>query len=516
MRRTKELRIIEMLRLSEMGMSQREIAASSGCGKSTVGEVLKLCKDKGIDHETAVRMSDEQLHAALYPSDPDKAPMNTEPDWKAIHEELAQHKNLNLQFMWEEYRKQNPDGLSYSRFCEHSRQYRKESGRQVSLYQERRAGEIMEVDWIGDTLPCVMDNTTGEAIMAHFFAAVLGYSLYPYVEAFPNELEISWITANVNALHYYGGVPRVIIPDNCKTAVKTPKYYEPIINSAYWEFAQHYEVAIIPARVKKPKDKPAVEQSVGWLETWLLGKLMKQQFFSFHELNKTIIKYIRELSVKEFQKREGSRWSEFIRIDKPALRPLPAQRYEIADVVFRTVGDNYHVEYADFYYSVPYTAHKEQVTLRATSAMIEILNKDHIRVASHERRYIASEGRYVTNEDHMPPNHKAVYQSRRFDGDRYRGWAKKIGENTYFIIESLLSKGKVEEQGYKSCMGVLQLSKKYGGERLEAACKRARRIGSHTYSTINGMLKNDMENDNTGAPRSTPEHENIRGSGYYR
>jgi len=510
-----KVKIIEMLRLSELGITQRDIAASSGCGKSTVGEVLKLCKDKGISHESAKQMTDEQLHNILYQKAPDKAPMVPEPDWKAIHEELAKYKNLNLQFMWEEYRKQYPDGLSYSRFCEHSRQYRKEAGRQVSLYHERKAAEIMEVDWMGDTLPCVMDKNTGEIITAHFFVAILGYSLYPYSEAFPNELEINWITANVNALHYYGGTPRMIIPDNCKTAVKTPKYYEPIINSAYWELSQHYEVAIVPARVKKPKDKPAVEGGVKWLETWLLGQLRNQQFFSFHELNKTIIKYIRELSVKEFKKREGSRWSEFIKIDKPALRPLPAHRFEIADVVFRTVGDNYHIEYADFYYSVPYTMHKEKVTLRATSAMIEIFNKDHVRVASHERRYIASDGRYVTNEDHMPANHKVVHQSRQFDGNRYRSWAEKIGENTYFIIDSLLSSGKVEEQGYRSCMGVLQLSKKYSEARLEAACKRARLIGSHTYSTINGMLKNGMENGIKGDPKPTPEHENIRGSGYY-
>jgi len=510
------MKIIEMLRLSEMGMPQRDIAASGGCGKSTVGEVLKLCKDKGLTHETASQMTDKELQAALYPKSPVKASANPEPDWKAIHEELAKHKNLNMQFIWEEYRKQYPNGLSYSRFCEHSRQYRKESGRQVSLHHERKAAEIMEVDWMGDTLPCVVDSKTGEVMTAHFFVAILGYSLYPYVEAFPNELEISWITANVNALHYYGGVPRMIIPDNCKTAVKTPKYYEPIINSAYWELARHYEVAIIPARVKKPKDKPAVENSVGWLETWLLGKLRNQRFFSFQELNKAIIKYIRELSIKEFQKREGSRWSEFIKIDKPALRPLPAQRYEIADVVFRTVGDNYHVEYGGFYYSVPYTLYKEQVTLRATSAVIEILNKDHIRVASHERQYVASGGRYATKEDHMPANHKAVYQSRQFDGDRYRGWAKKIGESTYFVIESLLASGKVEEQGYKSCMGVLQLSKKYGEARLEAACNRARQIGSPTYSAINGMLKNGAENAKKNDSRPTPAHENIRGGEYYQ
>jgi len=247
------MRVIEILRMHEMGMTQREIGKSAGCGKSTVGDVLRLCNEKGINHEAASKMTDDELQYALHPKD--EFPKRPEPDWDVIHEELAKHKNLNLQFLWEEYRLQHPeDGLSYSRFCEIYREYRKDAGRQVSLYHERKAGEIMEVDWMGDTLDCVVDASTGEVITAHFFVATLGYSHYPYVEAFPDEQEPAWITAHVNAVNHYGGVPRIITPDCCKTAVITPKYYEPIINSAFWEFAQHYGVAIVPARVKRPKD----------------------------------------------------------------------------------------------------------------------------------------------------------------------------------------------------------------------------------------------------------------------
>jgi len=509
------MKIMEMLRLYETGLSQREIAVSAGCGKSTIGDVIRLCKDKGITYEAAKRLSGNELHAALYPQPQSEYRAKLLPDWKSIHEELAKHKNLNLQFMWEEYRTQQQEGLSYSQFCRLYRQYRKTAGRQVSLYNERKAGELMEVDWMGDTLSCVVDGKTGELITAHFFVAILGYSHFPYVEAFPNEKESAWIAAHVNALSYYKGVPRVILPDNCRTAVKKPKYYEPIINSAYWEFARHYEVAIIPARSRKPKDKPAVEQSIGWLETWLLGKLREQRFFSFAELNKDVMKHVCELSARSFKKREGSRQSEFIKIDKPALRPLPTQKYEIADIVSRRVGDNYHIEYENFYYSVSYTLHGEMVILRATSAMIEIIDKNQIRVASHERRYASSQGRYVTREEHMPPNHRAVHQQRQFDGNRYRSWAKKIGASTQFIIDNLLTSGKVEEQGFKSCMGILQFSKTYGELRLEAACKRARELGSHTYSTVKTILKNGTENVLTSATAATPKHENIRGGGYY-
>ena len=508
------MKIIEVLRLSEMGMTQREIGASAGCGKSTVGDVVRLCKDKGITYETGSQIAENDLQAILYPKRLLNKELASEPDWHSINEELAKHKNLNLQFMWEEYREQHPDGLSYSRFCARFREYRGESGRAVSLYNERKAGELMEVDWMGDTLPCVVDDETGELMGAHFFVSILGYSNYPYVEAFPDEKEPNWIKAHVNALNYYGGTPRIVTPDNCKTAVITPKYYEPIINSAYWEFAQHYEVAIVPARIRKPKDKPVVEQSVGWLQTWLLGRLRKQRFFSFTDLNKTIRIHMRDLSAKPFQKREGSRYSEFIKIDKPALRQLPAHKYEIADVVFRSVSDNYHVEYAGFYYSVPYALHKEKIALRATSTTIEIINKDSIRMASHERRYAIAKGRYVTCEDHMPPNHRVVHQLRQFDGNRYRSWAKKIGESTLFIIESLLTSGKVEEQGYKSCMAILQFTKTYGDKRLEIACRRAREIGSHTYTTVKTILKNGTD-ITPPAPKPTPKHENIRGSEYY-
>jgi transposase len=507
------MKIIEILRLHEMGMTQREIGKSAGCGKSTVGDVLRLCKNKGINHEIASKMTDYELQSVLRPKD--DSSKRPEPDWDAIHEELAKHKSLNLQFMWEEYREQHPeDGLGYSRFCEIYREYRKDAGRSVSLYHERKAGEIMEVDWMGDTLECVVDDSTGEVIAAHFFVSALGYSHYPYVEAFPDEQEPAWLTAHVNALNHYGGLPRIITPDCCKTAVITPKYYEPTINSAYWEFAQHYGVAIVPARVKKPKDKPVVEYSVGWLETWLLGKLRNQFFFSFAELNRAILGHVRELSLREFKQREGSRHSEFIRVDKPALRPLPPHKYEIADIVKRKVGDNYHLEYGGFHYSVPYTQHGKELILRATANTIEVIDKERIRVDSHARKYSTAHGRYVTKEEHMPPNHRAVYQQRQFDGNRYRSWARRIGESTSFIIDSLLTSGKAEEQGYKSCMGVLQFSKTYGEERLESACKRARELGSHTYTTVKTILKNGLESAPAGT-RATPDHVNIRGGGYY-
>ena len=515
MRRVEKMKIVDILRLAETGMGHRAIGSHAGCGKTTIGRLLQTCREKGITHEIAAKMPESELHATIYPES-EKAKEKTlqEPDWRSISEEMAKHPKLNLQFLWEEYREQYPDGKSYSWFCEHYRKYRKAAGREVSLYHERKAGELMEVDWMGVTLPCIVDAVTGEVSEAHFFVATIGYSLYPYVEAFPDEKESNWIRAHVNALAYYGGIPRIISPDNCKTAVKTPKYYEPTINSTYWELAQHYAVAIVPARVQKPKDKPAVEGGVGWLETWLLGKLRNQRFFSYAELNKAILKHLPELTGRAFTKREGSRYSEFIRIDKPALRPLPATKFEQADIKTKHVGDYYHIEYDGFHYSVPYTLHRQQVVLRATATTIEVL-KGHERVASHMRRYNASEGRYSTILSHMPPNHQAVHQSRKFDGQRYRNWAKAVGPNTLFVVDILLNSGKVEEQGYRACMGILQMTQKHDNERLEAACERARALGSPTYTTVKNILKNGVLDAAPQKSKPTPNHENIRGSEYY-
>ena len=315
------------------------------------------------------------------------------------------------------------------------------------------------------------------------------------------------------ALEYYGGIPKIITPDNCTTAVKRAKYYEPVINSAYWEFALHYKVAIVPARVRKPRDKSLAEQSVGWLETWLLGKLRNQQFFSFAELNMAIAEYLIELSDRPYKKLEGTRRSVFEQTDKPMLRPLPEQRYEIADVITKKLGDNYHLEYNGFYYSAPYTLLGEQLIIRATDLSVEILKtSDHQRVAVHRRRYKGN--KYVSEPNHMPSNHRAIYERRQFDAARYRQWASDIGESTFNVIDTILTNGPIEEQGYKSCMAILQFSKKFGSYRLEAACRKARKLGACTYTTVKNILKNGTEESAVKA-KPTPKHANIRGGSNY-
>lgn len=509
MRCVEPVRIIEILRLWEQGYSQREIAASVKCARSSVGEVQRRCREYRLAYHEASTMTDNAIRERLYPA---SGAMNTkpEPDFANIHKQLMERPRLNLQYVWEEYKAANPLGLGYSQFCRRYRQWIDETGKNVVMAREREPGKELFVDWMGDTLGCVTDKETGEVLTAHFFVATLGDSNYPYVEAFLDEKLGSWLCAHVHALAFYGGVPRVIVPDNTKTAVTRPGYYDPKINPAYWDFARHYDVAVIPARIREPRDKSPVEGSVGWLETWLLEWLRGQRFFSIEELNRAIRERVSVLAGRPFQKRAGSRQSVFKEVDKPALRPLPQTCYTYAEYVTRRVPDNYHVEYAGVYYSVPHTLYRQTVTLRATEHVLEVYGSDRERVALHRRQRGGS--RYVTNTAHMPENHRHQHKLNRYDGAKYRKWAGTVGKNTLYVIDVMLKAQHVEETAYRSCMGVLQMEKQYGRERLEAACERARFLNSMTYSTVKNILRNAQDNlSPRPAAKPLPPHGNLRG-----
>jgi len=334
----------------------------------------------------------------------------------------------------------------------------------------------------------------------------MGFSHYPYVEAFPDETEPNWLAGHVHTFEYYGGVPKIVTPDNCKTAITKANYYDPKYNQSYLELATHYGIAVIPARVRKPKDKSVVEGSIGWLSTWLFDWLSGQRFYSFEELNRAIKMRLSELVEKDFKKRPGSRASTFTEYDKPALNPLPATRFVIAGYTVRKVPDNYHVEYDKYYYSVPYVLYKQNVTIRATTTMVEIFNDNRERVALHQRRYMGK--RYVTVKAHMPENHRRQLENSKRTGSEYLSWAATIGVNTQKLINRMLKDQEIEVTAYRSCMGVLQSAKKYSPMLLEEACAKSLQIGSPRYSTVMHYLKNPQY-DNQAAP-PLPRHENLR------
>ena len=510
------MKITEILRLKEMGyFTYREIGESVGCSKTTVGEILSRCKQCGLTYKDAQSMTQDQINELVYPDAFGPKQVKEEPDWEKIHARLQSSKRVNLQYIWEEeYRPEHPDGYSYSRFCAKYAEWKKATGKKVVLPQEREPGKEMFIDWIGDTLPCVTDYDTGEIHDAHFFVTTLGDSSYPFVEAFPDETQLNWNQGHIDALSWYGGLPRIFVPDNCKTAVVHTNLYNPELNHAYRELARHYNVAIIPARIVKPRDKASVESSVGWLETWLLEWLDGKIYFSFEALNHDIRERVSELSKKNFKHREGSRESVFIALDKPNLRDLPPATFEsfITKTVNR-VPNNYHLEYDGFYYSVPYIYYDQPAVMHVFAKKIEIYSKNYERIAIHQRRF--SGRRYVTESIHMPENHRAVVEFRSYNGAYYRTKAATIGESTYKFISTLLESADFEEQAYKSCMGIINFSRKYGDSRVEKACKKALALNSVTYTTLKNILKNHQEDQpllthDTDAESPTPYHENLR------
>jgi len=505
MRCTETMRILEIMRLNNQGLTQLEIATSVNCGRSTVGDILRKCQEYRLDYEEALTMTNEAIRTRLYPR-MKKPVTKIEPDWEEVHKWLGGSKRRNLSYAWEDYRTDNPDGLSYSQYCRRYTKWRESTGKSLTMVQEHEPGKIVYVDWAGDTLDCVVDPSTGELLTAHFFVSAMGLSHFPYVEAFPDETEPNWLVGHVHTFEYYGGVPKVVTPDNCKTAVTKANYYDPKLNPAYLELAKHYGIAVIPARVKRPKDKSVVEGSVGWLETWLLEWLCGQMFYSFDELNRAIRMRLSELVARDFKKRPGSRASVFKELDKPALSALPKSRFEIVKYITRTVPDNYHVEYDNYYYSVPYTLYKRSVTVRASTTLVEVINDNGERVALHQRRYMGK--RYVTINEHMPENHRRHLENSKRTGSDYLSWASTIGVKTQELINRMLKNQEFEVTAYRSCMGVLQSAKKYSPEMLEEACSKSLQIGSPYYSTVMHYLKNPWHESQDTRP--LPRHKNLR------
>jgi transposase len=407
-----------------------------------------------------------------------------------------------------EYRQAHPEGYGYSQFCHRYRQWAKQL--QPMMRQKHRAGEKLFIDYAGQTVP-VVDPETGEVHAVQIFVAVLGASNYTYAEAHTAQTLPNWIGAHVRALAFLGGVPTVLVPDNLKAGVKSPHRYEPDINPTYQEFARHYGLAVIPARSRKPKDKAKVEVGLQVVERWILARLRDRTFFSLTALNKVIRELLTELNNRPMQHLGQSRRELFVELDQPVLRPLPAQPYEYAHWKKVRVHIDYHVAYDKHYYSVPHTLTGKEVDVRATEKTVEIYYRRQ-RQASHVRSRVR--GRHTTQREHMPPAHQAVAD---WSPERFQRWAAEIGPNTTALITTALDGRRHPQQAYRTCLGILGLAKRYGNERLEAACRRALPAGIASYRGVHNILKNKLDQLDRDDPPATalPAHANIRGETYY-
>jgi transposase len=504
-------KIREVLRLKfELGLENRQIARSCRIPHSSVGNYLKRAQQAGLSWPLPPDLGDEGLERGLFP--PDEQPVGASrplPDLAAIHEELRRHKHVTLQLLWQEYKQVHPDGYQYSHYCE---LYARWKGKlDLVLRQDHRGGDKLFVDHAGQTIP-LTDPGSGEVREAYLFVATLGASNYTYAEATEHRDLPSWIGSHDRALAFFGGVPTVVVPDNWKTGVTDPCFYEPELNPTYRAWAQHYGTAVIPARVRKPRDKAKVENGVLVAERWILAALRKRTFFSITEVNQAVRELLVELNHRKFQKLDTTRARLFAEVDRPALKPLPAEPYPYRDWKKVRVHPDYHVEVDRHYYSVPYHYVHEQLEARIGEKTIEIFRCG-LRVALHVRSFAV--GRHTTLDEHRPAQHRHL----EWTSDRMIARGKAVGPATAEVCQRIMASRPHPELGYRSCMGVLRLGKQYTNERLEAACRRALSVNTCSYRSIRSILATGLDRQPVESTPPSPAHDtvhtNVRGSSYY-
>lgn len=504
MARSLEMNFIrEILRLNEeLSLSQRETAKAVGKSRDAVSNVLKMARALDITYSKAIEMKDDELKNLIYPNSNPYRDI-PEPDMEWIDHEMKTHKNMTMMILHQEYLEKYPDGLKYTQFCERYREYI--SSRKISMHVERKCGERMEIDWVGDKLKYT--DASGKQCVACFFVTTLGRSTYPYVEAFPNQSSTSFKLGTIHALEYYGGVPPIFVPDNDKSAVTKASKYDTVLNSSFAELVEYYGAVCIPARVRTPKDKPSVEKSVfDAVERYIMLKIRNEQFHSIDEINKSVWKHLADFVVKPFQKKEGSRESVFINEDKPALLPLPKVRYEIIDSVFAKVNIDYHIEYEHKYYSVPYKYIGEKVEVKAKPLIIEIWHNNE-RICTHPRSY---KNLYTTSIEHMPPNHQAY---NGINQQSFKKWAKTISDDVVEFMNGMFNGVTIEQIRYRGCLGLQKLCRANKNVFIEAI-KLCNENKTYSFKACNEIFKHLL--CITPPPMETPiKNDNVRGKEYY-
>jgi transposase len=502
-------KIKEVLRLKyEAGLSNRAIAGACKISNSTVGDYLKRAEAAGVSWPLE-ETGEVELLKKLFPEIQAEKPGSRYPmpDWQKIKEEQRQ-KGVTLQLLWQEYKEAYPSGYQYSQFCEHYRRWRK-SHIKPSMRKVHQGGGEMEVDYAGVKIP-MTDPESGEVVKVSVFVATLPASNYIYAEAQLGENQKNWNNGHVRAFEYFGGVVKIVIPDNLKTGITKPNYYEPGVSLSYQELAEYYQFAVIPTRIKRPTDKGKVENGVQNVERWVIAPIRKRQFFSLGEVQQAVREQLENLNHKIMQGVGRTRRQEFEAIDLPNLKPLPEKPYEYAERKMATVHIDYHVEFDDHLYSVPFTLIHQSVDIRATEKMVEIFHLGKI-VAIHPRNH--HRGRYSTLQDHMPPNHRFM---KEIDADRLIEWAGHIGHQTSALVQATLRSRTYPEQAYRTCLGILGLARKHSQDDLETACQAAYEARVFSYKAVLQELAFLQTKTTAHSVESLPAHANIRGAEYYQ
>jgi transposase len=498
----------QMLRLAYDGVSAREMGRSLGVARSTIQDNLKRAAAAGLAWPLGAEITDVVLEQRLFARAGVRPGLRrrVEPDWGTLVRE-AKRPGVNLTVLWEEYRDAHPDGYGYSRFCDLFREFE----RRLSpvMRQHHAAGDKVFVDYSGKKVP-IVDPLTGAVREAEIFVAVLGASSLTYAEATWTQTLPDWIGAHVRLFRFLGGVPRLVVPDNLKSGIHKASFYDPELNRSYGMMAAHYGVGVLPARPRKPRDKAKVEAGVRFAQTYILGRLRRQTYFSLAECNAAIAAAVERINAHVMRRLGVSRRALFESLERAALWPLPAADYEYAEWRLARVNLDYHVEAAGFLYSVPHALIREQVDVRLTGRTVEVFHRGQ-RVAAHPRRYGGP--RHGTDPEHMPSAHRRYAE---WTPERFRRWARAIGPETEGLILAVLAHRPHPEQGFRTCLGILRLFRGLDPARAESVSARAVAIGALTYKSIASILANNLDR----APRQKEsaaviDHPNVRGPRYF-
>lgn len=494
-----------------LARSHREIATSAGVSAGSVSGAAKRAELVGLDWAAIKALSDDALDQRLYGPHLNSRVQRPMPDPSAVHLELRRA-GVTLQLLHVEYLDRHPDGYRYTKFCEIYGEWLKRN--KPSMRQVHVAGEKCFVDYSGKK-PHIVDANTGVVTEVELFVGVLGASNLTFARATRTQQVRDFIGAHLLMLERFGGVPGAIVPDQLRSGVSKPCRYEPGAQRTYEEMAQHYGTVILPARPARPRDKAKAEVAVQIAQRWILARLRNEQHFSLESLNERIDELTDELNDRRMKVYGASRRELFERYERAALSPLPDRRYEIAEWETPKMNIDYHVEFDHHYYSVPYQSNREYVEVRATLTTVEILLHG-ARVASHPRSRVR--GGFTTLPEHMPAAHRAHAE---WTPSRIIGWASTIGVSTATLAERILTERPHPEHGYRSCLGILRLSKQYGHARLEAACERALAVGARSYRHVASTLQHGLdriavEGESTATTNTVrPSHPNVRGRDYY-
>jgi transposase len=503
-------RIREILRLCwDLKLGQTKVAQSLGISSSTVNRLLHSAVAAGLTWPLPEELDDPTLERLIYPPPEFRPKTRPEPDWQYVYEQLKS-KGVTLTLLWQEYKEHHPDGYQLSQFCDRYRSWRAQLN--IAMRQKHRAGDKTFSDFAGAKFT-VIDPSTGEVQYAHLFVSALGASNFTFADVFRDESSESWCTGQALAFQYFGGVPAAIVPDNPRSAVNKPCRYEPELNEAFRSMASHFGCAVLPARVRHPKDKAKAESAVGVVTRWIFARLRNRTFFSFEELRAAIRELLDDLNNRPFKKLPGCRRSAFEHLDRPALKPLPSRAYEYFEINKVRVGIDHHVEFEQHWYSVPFHLVRKEVELRVTATCIEILHGGR-RVCSHHRSF--EKGTATTEDEHRPKAHRE-YATR--SPARLLTWAQTIGSFTLRLIESTFESKLHPEQAYNRSIGILKLAKKFGNDRLDAACNRGLLTGATSYSSIKSILTTGLDRLPVAPPNAASQlrisHQNIRGANYF-